>query len=420
MKVSAEYAVLVINTQEQQGQAADALAESLFNKLKKITTAKRPSLSISIEPVISDSEQVTSWSVSIESSRSIKRCLIKEFFLPPTAGPNTRAYLLWNFRAVKRAVVYLSHKLPEIWRQATSTSQKTLGILLGILRITAETLGVVLETIFFVYLIPLMAFTVIRPLRRMGTLVFLLYLFAIVSVVVSLTWEQTLIPLIAWISQLTHQVIVLVADSDLTFDILFPVVASTVFGVALTVVFILGRIVRWIIGKWDIIQVRNPRTIGELSYLLDPLYAAKLRDNFERQLIDLNKAPNIQRIFVVCDHTGALLAYEVLSRACRGKISKPVYLQTRNLSLAGLSASPVRSLWLLVDSIDWGRFSEATPSNLSWYHVTGWPSREFTVKLTSRSGRGITPVELHFEKSHWYQGRNAMIIDRLITLIKLA
>lgn len=418
MKVLKEYAVLVINTREQQGQASEALARSLFQKLK-ISTAKRPSLSVSIHHVISDSVQAASLSVSIESSRSFKRCLVKEFFLPPTPGLSTGDYLLWIFRAPMRTAVYLLHKLWEIWREAASTGQKSSGIL----RTIGEVFLIGLNTLFFVYFAPLISFIVIQPLRKMGNLALVLWLFVIVFGLVLLTWKQTLPPLVAWISQITHQLINLVPDSGVTFTIFFPVVASVFFGFALTfIIALLAKIVRWLVPNFTISQERNLRTMETpLSYLLDPVYASKVIDDFEHQLMDLNKDSNVQRIFVVCEGTGVLLAYEVLSRACRGKIIKPVYLLTRNnLSLAGFQASPVRSLWLLVDHIYWDRFSQTTPRNLSWRHLTVWPIQEYTVKLTSRSPHTIPQVQLHHENHVWFKGTNTVLIDRLITLMKLA
>lgn len=159
--------------------------------------------------------------------------------------------------------------------------------------------------------------------------------------------------------------------------------------------------------------------MAELSYLLDPLYATKLRENFEHQLIDLNNKLNVQRIFIVSEYTGALLAYEVLSRTCRGIISKPVYFLTSNLFVAGFAASPVRSLWLLVDSIYWKRFSEPTPRNLSWHHLTVYPRREYTVKIASRPRFRMPQVKIHYEKNHWFKGINTVLIDRLVTLLRL-
>lgn len=417
MKISKEYAVLVINTRERQGQASEALAGSLFHKLK-ILAAKSSSLSVSIHNVISDSMQATSLSVSVESSRSIKRFLVKEFFLPPTPGLSTRNYLLWIFRAPVRTAVYSWHKLRHIWREAASTGQKSSLIW----RIPFEVFLIAMDTFFFAYVTPLISLTVTHPLRKMGNLALSLWLFVIVFILVLLTWKQTVPPFISWISQITHQLINLVPDSGVTFYIFFPVMASLFLGIALTyIIALLIKILRWLVPSPTISQERNLRTMeSPLSYLLDPVYASRVRDDFERKLIDLNNDTNVQCIFVVCQDTGVLLAYEVLSRACRGKIIKPVYLLTRNnLSVAGFMASPISSLWILVDHVYWDRFSQTTPKNLSWRHLTGWPVYEYTFKLISRYPHTIPQVQRRHKNHTWSKGTNTVLVDRLIALTKL-
>ncbi len=416
--VSEEYAVLVINTREHQGLASEALARSLFHELKT-STMNSPSLSVSIHPVISNSVQTASWSISIESSRSIKRCLVKEFFFPPTPGLSTSNYLLWILKSPARIAAYLTQKLREIWHEAVSTEQK----LLGILHMIIEVLLIGLHTIYFVYFILPVSLIVIRTLRKIGNVMLLLYSFMIIFIILLATWKLILPPFISSISRFTEQLIELVPGSGVTFDILFPVMATIVFGFALTFfVALLAKIARWIIRERDTGQEGNPRTmVSNLSYLLDPVYASKVRDNFERQLMDLNNDSNVQHILLVCQDTGGLLAYEVLSRACREQIIKPVHLLTRNtLSISGFTASPVRSLWLLVDHIYWDRFSQTTPENLSWLHLTTWPVYEISFKLTSRAPHTIPQVQLHSERHPWFKRTNTVLIDRLISLMKLA
>lgn len=416
-KVSREYAVLVINSRKQRGQAVNALTGSLFHKINKILTATRRSLSVfPINPESSDYEQPASWVINVESTLSIKRLFIKEFFLPPVADLSTKTYLLWISRAPIRSAIYLWYKIREKWLEASSNSNK----IWGILRIIPEAISVALETILFIYIIPLLTITVIRPLRRMSGIAFILLLLTLLIGGVLISWQQTFIPLITWTSDITHQVIEIANDNRLKFDILFPVIASAVLGVILAFTIILGRIAQWMFHKADYSQGPSLYTTAELSYLLNPLYATKLREDFEYQLIDLNNKPNIQRIFVIGEYTGALLAYEVLSLTCRKKISKPVFLLTTNLSLAGFAASPIRSLWLLVDSIYWKRFSEPTPRNLSWHHLTTYPRQEYTVKLASRPRSRMPQVKIHYEKNHWFKGINTVLIDRLITLLRLA
>lgn len=414
-KVSKEYAVLAIRSSDQKSLRSDALAESLFRKLRKLLGAKKTSLSISVHPGKYETEQVTSWSVSIESSRSIKRVLVEEFIFPPTDGPNALNYLLWVFRAALRAAKYLSFKLPETWHRATSVRKK----ISAITNIAIQVLDVIVETLTVSYMLALITFVVVRPLRKISTMTFLVFLFATLFAFVSLTWEQTLLPLVSVIGQFTHEVVDLAADPELTFGVLYPVLAGTIFGASVTVIIVLLQIVRWIIRKYDIGTEGDFSEGSELSYLLEPLYAAKVRDKLERHLITLNSDPNIQRICVICENAGVLLAYEVLSRACKQKISKPVYLLTRNLSLAGLPASPVRSLWLLIDSDDWDRFSEPSPRRLSWHHLAKRSWNEDMLNLTSPSGNRITQVRIHNEKFGHFRRSKTAFTNYLIPLLKL-
>lgn len=414
-KISKEYAVLAIRSSDQRNLRSDALAESLFRRLRKLSGVKKTSSSISIHPEKCESEQVASWSVSIESSRSTKRVLVEEFILLPTDGPNALNYLLWFSQAPLRAKKYLSFKLSATWHRATTVKEK----LLAIKNIGIQIFDVIVETLTISYIFALITFVVVRPLRKFSMMAYLVCIFAVLFAIVSLTWEQTLLPLVSGVSEFTHEVVDLAADPELTFGVLYPVLAGTIFGASVTIIIVLVQIMRWIIRKYDILAEGNFSTLSEFSYLLEPLYAAKVKDKLERHLITLNSDPKIQRICVICENVGVLLAYEVLSRACKQKISKPVYLLTRNLSLAGISASPVRSLWLLIDSDDWGRFSEPSPKRLSWHHLAKRSWNKDMLNLTSPSGNRITQVQIHSEMFGYFRRSKTAFVNYLIPLLKL-
>jgi len=242
-----------------------------------------------------------------------------------------------------------------------------------------------------------------------------------VFAVLLINWEDRLIPLITWISQITNSIMDSVKDDNLTFAVLFPVLCSTVFGVAITAMVILGRVVQWIFRRLDnYFEQGNLPLIKEYSYLLDPLYATKLKEDFEHQMISLNDKQDIERIFVVCEKAGILLAYEVLSQICPERISKPVYLLTRDFSLAGLfAATPDQSLWLLVDFSDWNRFSKTTPNKLFWYHFSRrLPCSEYKLRMTNLPRHTIPSVKIHLRKRYWFKKRNAALIERLSMLIR--
>jgi len=85
MDIPKEYATLIINTQEPQGQSVYALADSLFRKLNKIMTAKSPSVSVSIHPVALDSQQNPSCSIRLSYLGVVlvgKRTQNKKFSTP--------------------------------------------------------------------------------------------------------------------------------------------------------------------------------------------------------------------------------------------------------------------------------------------------------------------------------------------------
>jgi len=416
MKKHKECAVLLISLHNQSGRAVDALTNALFRKLNKDSRAKQSAFTVSINSVAQDRHQSGSWFVDIETTQTIKRCTIQEFIIPMSQGLSIRAFIFWTFRAVLRSGKYLVFKAKDMWKDASSIGRK----LLIIPKMIVLTIVTGLETLFFYYFIPIMSSTVIRALRKIGVVTYISFFLLIVFAALLVNWEGRLIPLVSWISQITHTIVDSLEDDQLTFAVLFPVICSTVFAAALTVIIIFGRGVQWIFRRLDnYLEQGNPRLINEYSYLLDPLYATKLRGDFERQMISLNDKPDIERIFVVCEKAGILLAYEVLSRICLEKISKPVYLLTRDFSVAGLFAAPDRSLWLLVDSSDWNRFSKATPSKLFWYHFArSWPCSEYKMRMTTLPHHIIPSVKTHFRRRYWFKRRNTALIERLSTLIR--
>lgn len=410
---SKDYAVLVINNREHEGQAARALAVSLYSKLKSM---KKFSSFISIHQTNLDSKQIAGWVINIESTRSKKRFIIEEFFFPPMQSLNVKVFLLWISRAVLRSIIYLKYKISEIWQQDISNGH----ILSGIINIIVTVVFVLFDTLFFIYAFPLISFVFIRTLQKLGNMALIVYLLAITSIIISLTWEQTLLPLVAWVARLTSRIVELVANSGLTFDVLFPVLSGVIFGASVIVIGFIIKIARGLLRRFEVSEEEYFRRMGELSYLLDPIYTATVKDNIERNLINLSELPNIKRIFVVCRNAGVLLAYEVLSNVCRERISTPVSILSHDLSLAGFSASPRESLWLLVDNTDWSRFSKSTPRRLSWHYLTRWPIREYTTRLISQSKYGLPLMKRTFEQHHRFKGRNSALVDSLLTLLKLA
>lgn len=416
MKKHKEYALLVISLHNQTGKAVNALTDALFRKLSKASKAKRSGRTVSIGPIAQDRHQSDSWFVGIETTQTIKRCTMQEFIIPISQGLSIRDFIFWTFRAGLRSGKYLVSIAKDMWKEASSIGRK----LLIIPKMLVIAIGTILETIFFYYFIPIMSLTVIRVLRKISLITYISVFLLMVFSVLLFNWEGKLIPLVAWISQITHTIVDSLEDDQLTFAVLFPVICSAVFGAAITAIIIFGRGVQWIFRRLDnYLEQGNLRLIDEYSYLLDPLYATKLKGDFERQMISLNDKPDIERIFVVCEKAGILLAYEVLSRICLEKISKPVYLLTRDFSVAGLFAAPDRSLWLLVDSSDWNRFSKATPRKLFWYHFArSWPCSEYKMRMTTLPHHIIPSVKMHFRRRYWFKRRNTALIERLSTLIR--
>ncbi len=416
MKKYKECAVLLISLHNQSGRAVDTLTTALFRKLNNDSRAKQSASTVSIDPIAQDSHQPSSWFLNIETTQTIKRCKIQEFIIPKSQGLSIGTFIFWTFGAALRSFKYLAFKAKDMWRDASSINRK----LLKIPKMLLSTIGTVFDTIFFYYFIPIMFINVIRVLRKISLVTYISFFLLMFFSVLLFNWEDKLILLVAWISQTTQTIVNSLEDNQLTFPVLFPVICSTVFGAAITVVIIFGRGVQWIFQRLDIyLEQGNLRLIDEYSYLLDPLYSAKLKQDFERQIISLNDTPNIERIFVVCEKTGILLAYEVLSRICQEKISKPVYLLTRDFSLAGFIASPDRSLWLLVNPSDWNRFSKATPRNLNWYHFSKrLPCNEYKLRITTLPHRIVPSVKMHFRKRYWFKRRSTALIERLSTLVR--
>jgi len=54
------------------------------------------------------------------------------------------------------------------------------------------------------------------------------------------------------------------------------------------------RIARGLLRKFEVSEEEYFRRMGEFSYLLDPLYTVTIKDNIERNLINLSELPNIE------------------------------------------------------------------------------------------------------------------------------
>jgi hypothetical protein len=411
--------ILVINAREKPEQLTNNLAISIYDKFRKIFTLKKPYINISINKSSSDSSQQNTWSIYLESSCSRKYCLIKEFYIAHTTTLSAISYFSWILRAPLRAIRYLKHVLSDIYVNSHSTKKVS-----SFFRAMPQAIFVTIEIFVFFYLAAIFSIFVIRPLRRGSNIVFLLYVLLLIILVLSVTWQSILPPLLTLSSYLTNNLLSIVHDTKVQFDTLFPIFAGIVFGSAFTVLFaLIARITRWFIPA-NIKQDQNSRIYeAPLSYLLDPLYAAKLKSDFEKMILEFNSDSRIQKIFVVADNFGVFLAHEVLSHLNSENISKPIYLLTKNnFVLGGFYASFRNSLWMLVDHIDWSRFSNSTPENISWHHFTIWPTKEYKYRLISTDYHSIPKVSLEpiivrsFSKT-FFRGTDTALIERLIGYI---
>ncbi len=300
------------------------------------------------------------------------------------------------------------------WLNADSFYKK----LVGVIGALVKSLEISIEMVFFIYTIPILSFLVIRPLRRFGIMAVIAMFLLIAAVIMIPMWEDTFVPLVSWIGQITVQLVDAVELDKVTFSVLFPVLAGTIFGTSIIILVMIARLIQWVFRKLDVPEDRGYSLINELSYLLNPLYGAQVREGFEQHLIKLNEMQNIQRICVVCDHTSALLAYEVLSRICSQRDFTPTYLITNDITLAGFSASPTLSLWLLVDPEDWNRFSKPAPRNLSWHYIY-WIARNLdSFDVTSPNGDKIAKLNMYRKNKIWEKPVTAFT-DHLIKSLKL-
>jgi len=217
MKKHKEYAALVISLHNQSGRAVDALTNALFRKLKK-----QSALTVSINPVAQEYHQSDSWSVDIETTQTTKRCTVQEFIIPVSLGLSFRAFIFWAFGALLRYGKYLVFKAKDMWKDASSIGRK----LLIIPKMIVLIIGAGLETLLFYYFIPITSSTVIRALRKIGVVTYISFFLLIVFAALLVNWEGRLIPLVLWISQITHTIVDSLEDGQLTFAVLFPVICS--------------------------------------------------------------------------------------------------------------------------------------------------------------------------------------------------
>lgn len=404
-----EYPIVVVNTSDKPGVAVYTLARSLSKRLSDIA-ANDPSLSVSVKSLGSNRSGSPSWAIAAESTDNVKRYLLSEFHLSPTNSPKFTDYFLWILRTPVRAAKYLWYQScesmgPGSRRQRT---RRLVGIFLNSLLISILVPS-------YLYLMLFLSFVVVYPLRRLRVGMVTLYLLAITSLVVLFASKSLLVGLVLGISHFTQQLLSLANDPKLSFDLLFPVMAAAILGVAVSIVVFLIGLLRQVIPEADEWMFPAQGTV-DFAYLLDPLYAAKARGAFEEMILDVVNKEETKSLFVVSEHAGILLAYEVLSRACPGKMNKPVHLLTRNFDVAGLLRINLSTiLWLFVEPINWSRFARTTPSELLWHHWTPWPSNEFTLKIDSAPRGRLPHVQRKLVKTSWKSSYSTSV-NRLIAL----
>jgi hypothetical protein len=406
-----EYPIVVVNMSDKPGSGVDTLARLLLKKLEGLA-ANDPSFSVAIESHGSNQAGSPSWAISMASTGKTRRCLLNEFRFPPAEGPKFLDYFLWVSRAPIRAGKYLWFAIHDSMGTGTrrQKARGLLGKLPGILMLTILVTVLVLS---YSYLMLLLSYMFVIPLRRWRLGMVVLYLLALALVAVSFTWQSFLPPLVLWVSQTTQRLLILIQNPELS-NLLFPVVAAVLFGGAVSiVVFVLGLLKR-IITKADAWMI-PAQGVVDFMYLLDPLYAATARVAFEKRLLELVNQQDTQNLFVICEHSGILLAYEVLSRVCPGKINKPVYLLTRSLDLGGLPIDLSTTFWLLAEPAVWPRFAKATPPNLSWHHWRPMFGGEFTLNM-NWGQRRIPAVQYESVKATAFRPSYSKLVDRLIAL----
>jgi hypothetical protein len=404
-----EYPIVVVSNSNQPGTTVNKITRSLFKKLKGIAV-NDPSLSVSIEDLGSNREESPSWAITAKSPGKIKRYLLNEFCSPPTKGPKFFDYLAWILRAPVRTANYLSYRLRE--SMETGSRRQKVRALFYML---PSSVMLAFQVLAFFYFMPIISLTVIDPLRRWSLRITAIYFFFIATVVVLATWKSIVPPFVTEISQITQQLIDLVPSTKLSFDLLFPVIAAIIFGAVVSVIIFLLRATIQAVRRAD---ERPIATLGAVAfaYLLDPLYAATARVAFEKMLLKAGNREETRDLFVICEHGGILLTYEVLSRRCSEKINRPIHLLTHNMDLAGLQVGPRAMLWLMVEPTDWSRFARTTPYELSWHHWMDWPSEEYIFKINSISQDEIPQVQRESIRKAWLKSSQSMLVDRLIAL----
>jgi hypothetical protein len=91
---------------------------------------------------------------------------------------------------------------------------------------------------------------------------------------------------------------------------------------------------------------------------------------------------------------------------------------THEFAMAGFRANPSDSLWELVDTVDWDRFSATTPDNLYWNHFGGFPLREWTIKLKSNPDNQFPTMQSKIVKWYGFRKNNSIIINRLVKILE--
>ncbi len=413
IKVRNKIAIIAVTAQPQQTIRAESLTRGLFKKLNLKSVHSTP-LSITVSPLTDSDANLRS--VIVESPNAVTECLIKDFPLPTPKDLSYGDYLRWAFSSIVRSPVYFWHRLKQITRNIPASSKdKTENFTDAVSR----AIGIFLQTIAFLILVPIVTITLLEPLRRLSTALAVLYMVAFFSLLTLGSWKLTLPPLITWISNTTNDLVKLSPNSGLEFDMLFPVVAGVVFAAILSLIAALLGTLKNVFRESTTVTENVRHLNANLSYVFDSFYANDLKVAFKGKLSQLNNDFNPDTIFVIAQDSGALLAYEVLADYCSEPTSKPTFLFTSNLSLGGFKASPAGSVFLLLNPGEWGRFSRPMPEKLSWYHFSDWPVLGQRVILSFSPGDVMPHSTIDSQWHPWNEGQISSLINRLILLMKL-
>jgi hypothetical protein len=404
-----EYPIVIVSNSDQANTRINAVARRLLKRLSEIA-AHDPSMSLSVENPSDNPEESACWAITAKSSGRSKRYLLKEFCLPSTKGPRSWDYLVWILRAPVRAANYVRSRVRESV-ESGSRLQKA-GALV---RMLPKSVIFALQILSFFYLMPLISLTVIGPLRRWSLRITTVYLLFVATLIVVGTWRSFLPSFIARIGQFTQEIADLLPGTSLTFTLLFPVIASITIGALVSIVVFILRAIIQAMRRADArtVPAHGP---AAFAYLLDPLYSAAVRRGFEKMVLEAGNKKETSTLFVVCEHGGILLAYEVLSRICPEKMNRPVQLLTRRMDLAGLAVGLRAMLWLLVEPNDWLRFGRATPQGLSWHHWLDLPGEECIFKIDQIRQDRLPQVRSDSVNKAWFRSSHSMLVERLIAL----